>query len=111
MLVAWVLFPLVLLAVCLGCGLLVERVSGFQLSGGLLMSVGLILVIVASTLTTARDATAALTTPLVLVLAVGGYASSWRRVRVLRPGGWGLAVGLGVYAIAAAPVVLSGSAA
>jgi hypothetical protein len=110
MLVAWVLFPLVLLAVCLGCGLLVERIAGFQLSGGLLFSLGLIVVIVAATLTTARSGFAKLTTPVVIVLAVAGYASSWRRVRALRPRGWGLAVGVGVYAIAAAPVVLSGRA-
>src|SRR5437879_4360993 len=111
MLVAWVLFPLVLLAVCLGCGLLVERIAGLKLADGLLPSLGLILVIAFATLTTARASFAPITTAGVVVLAVAGFASSWRRARSLRPRGWGLAVGLATYAVAAAPVVLSGRAA
>ena len=110
MAVAWLLFPLMLLAVCLGCGLAVERAAGWQLAGSLLPSLGLTLVIVAATLTTEHDATASLTTPLVVVLALVGYAVSWRRLRELRPDCWALVVGLGVFAICAAPVVLSGNA-
>jgi hypothetical protein len=108
--VAWVLFPLVLLAVCYGCGLLVERVADWRLWGVLLPATGLALVIVVTTLTTTRGFSARLTTPLVVVLAAGGYAIGWRRLRALRPSYWALAVGLGVYAICAAPVVLSGNA-
>jgi hypothetical protein len=110
MVVAWVLFPLVMLAVCLGCGLAVERVAGWMLPGGLLLSVGLALVIVASTLTTGSASTASLTTPVVVLLALAGYVSSWRRLRALRPDGWAIAVGLGVFAVCAAPLVVSGNA-
>jgi hypothetical protein len=110
MIVAWLLFPLVLLAGCLGCGLLVERICGWQLPGGLLPSVGLALVIVAATLTTSNAHTAPLTTAVVVVLAVAGYATSWQRLRSLRPERWSLAVGLGVFAVCAAPVVASGNA-
>lgn len=110
MAVAWLLFPLMLLAVCLGCGLAVERAAGWQLAGPLLPSLGLSLVIVASALTTEHNATARLTTPLVVVLALVGYAVSWKRVRLLRPDYWALAVGLGVFAVCAAPMVLSGNA-
>jgi hypothetical protein len=109
--VAWVLFPLVLLAVCLGCGLAVERVAGWDLRGALLPSVGLALMIVATSLTTSRELTAPFSTAVVVVLAIVGYASSWGRLRSLRPDRWALGVGLGVFAVCAAPVVLSGSAA
>src|SRR5689334_7455444 len=111
MLVAWVLFPLVLLAVCAGCGLLVERIAGFSLSGRLLPSLGLALVIVVASLTTDSSSFARFTTAVVVALAVVGYASSWRRVRALRPDRWAVGLGLAIYLIAAAPVVLSGSAA
>ncbi len=110
MIVAWAVFPLVLVAVCLGCGLAVERLAGWRLPGALLVSVGLALVIVAATLMTYKDATAKFTTALIVVLAVAGYASSIGRVRKLRPERFALGVGLGVYAVCAAPVVLSGNA-
>jgi hypothetical protein len=110
MIVAWLLFPLVLLAVCLGCGLGVERVAGWQLPGGLLPSVGLALVIFAASLSTDWARTAPLTTAFVVALAVAGYVSSRERLRTLRPERWALAVGFGVFAVCAAPVVLSGNA-
>ena len=52
MVITWVLFPLVLLAACMGCGLAVEWVGGWRLPGGLLPAVGLALIIVVATLTT-----------------------------------------------------------
>ena len=111
MFVAWVLFPLVALLVFLGCGLLVERIAGVRFSAGVLVSLGLALVIVAATLTTDRSGTASLTTPLVVALALAGYATSLQRVRRLRVRAWALAAALGVYCVAAAPVVATGSAA
>lgn len=110
MVVAWVLFPLVFLAVCTGCGLAVERVGGWDLPGGLLPPIGLALIILVSSLTTMAAATAPLSPVVVVVLAIAGYAGSRQRLRLLRPDPWMLAVGLGVYAICAAPVVLSGNA-
>ena len=105
----WVLFPLVMLVICLGCGLVVERLAGWRLSGALLPAVGLALVIVLATLTTSRSDTAPFTTPVVIVFALTGYVSSWRRLRVLRPESWTLAVGLVIYIVCAAPLVLSGN--
>ena len=110
MAVAWVLFPLVLVAVCLGCGLAVDWASGRVVSGAMLLPVGLALVIVIATLATSRHATASLATPAVIVLAVAGYALSWPRLRRLRPEPWALGVGIGLFAICAAPLVLSGNA-
>jgi hypothetical protein len=105
----WVLFPLVMLVICLGCGLAVERVAGWRLSGALLPAVGLALVIVAATLTTSRSDTAPYTTPIVIAFAVAGYASSWRRLIVVRPETWTVAVGLVIYLVCAAPLILSGN--
>jgi hypothetical protein len=108
--VAWLLFPLVLLAVCVGCGLAVERIAGWELPGTLLPAVGLALVVVVASLTTTNVTTAPRTTAVIVVLALAGYASSWRRVRALRPEPLATAVGLGVFAVCAAPVVLTGNA-
>jgi hypothetical protein len=110
MILAWVLFPLVLLAVCLGCGLAVERVGGWRLPGTLIVSIGLALVIVLATLMTYRASTAPYTTAAVVLIALAGYLSSRDRLRALRPDRWALGVGLGVFAVLAAPVVLSGNA-
>jgi len=105
--VAWLLFPLVLLAACVGCGLALDWAAGWRLSGAILPSVGLTLIIVVASLTTSREFTAPLTTPTVVIAALAGYVISWRRVRRMRPDPWAVAVGLGVFAMCAAPVVLS----
>ncbi|MDX6674266.1 MAG: hypothetical protein QOH11_1684, partial [Solirubrobacteraceae bacterium] len=49
MVVAWLLFPVILLAVCVGSGLLVERLGGFRLPGALVPSVGFATVVVLGT--------------------------------------------------------------
>jgi len=110
MALAWVVFPLVLGAVCLGCGLLVERISGRPLPGALLPSVGLALVIVVAELATYGRATSGFATPLVVLLAIVGYALSWNRLRTWRPDAWVISAALAVFAVMAAPVVLSGHA-
>src|SRR4051794_16196016 len=110
MVVSWLLFPLVLLAVCFGCGLAVEWAGAWRLSPALLLPLGLALVIVVATLTTSRSETAPLTTPIVVALSLAGYALARRRLRLLRLDLWALGVGLGIYGICAAPVVLSGNA-
>lgn len=110
MIAAWLLFALVALAVWLGCGLAVEAASGWSLPGTIVVSVGLALAIFLASLTTSFQATAPLTTPLVLLVALAGYLLRRRRLGQLRPRGWPLAAALGVYCVCAAPVVLSGSA-
>jgi hypothetical protein len=108
LLVPWLLFPVVLVAVCLGCGLLVERAAGLTLPGVLLLPLGLALVIVEADLVTMRDATAQLATPLAVALAVAGYGLGLRRGR--RVDGWAIGAMVGVFAVYAAPIVLSGKA-
>jgi hypothetical protein len=109
MLLSWVVFPAVLTLVVLGCGLLVEKLSGFKVPGALLPVLGLALLIVAGDFATAFAATAQLATPLVLLLSLAGYGLSypWRGRRLDR---WALTSALGVFAVYAAPIVLSGSA-
>ena len=108
--VAWLLFPALALAVGTGCGLLLERAAGERMPGTLLPSVGLALVIVVATLATRRDLTAELASPAVLALAVAGWALGWRRLRGVRLDGWAVAAGAGLFAVLAAPVVLTGQA-
>src|SRR3954453_17360026 len=107
--ICWVLFPLLLLVLSLGCGLLVQRAAGVPVRGVLLVPVGLSTIVVASQVTTYWKATTFLATPLVIVLAVAGFALGWE----LRTANWELGAGaaaVGVFGTYAAPVVLSGSA-
>jgi hypothetical protein len=108
--VAWLLFPLVMLVVCLGCGLALQWASGGTLPGGLVLSLGLAVIMVLADLMTAHAATAPLATPLVLIVAVAGYALERSRLRALRPDRWQIAAGLGVFLVCAAPLVLTGNA-
>jgi hypothetical protein len=122
--VCWAVFPLALGAVALGCGLLVEVLAGSHLRGALVPVVGLAVIIVVGDFATMSSATARLTTPLVVVLAVCGYGLSLPRRgwRLDRPAmltgplggrgvdGWAVATAVAVYAVYAAPIVLSGSA-
>jgi hypothetical protein len=107
MLVAWVLYPLVLLALCAGLGLLVDALTGRRLPGALVPVVGLAAIVVVGQITTLADATAELTTPLLILLAGAGLAFSlpWRRGPV---DPLPAAVALGVFLAFGAPVILSG---
>lgn len=107
LLVPWLVFPVLLGLLALGCGLLLEQVGRLRLPGALLLPAGLAVIIVLGNLTTASDATAELTVPLVVALSVAGLcvAPPWRRAR-LEP--WLAAAAVVVFAIYAAPVVLSG---
>ncbi len=105
---AWIAFPAVLSAIALGCGLLLETAAGTTLPGPLLLPAGLAVAIVAGLITTLSSSTASLTTPAVLVLTVAGFVLSRRwRGRFDR---WAVAAALVVFAVYAAPIVLSGTA-
>jgi hypothetical protein len=108
--IAWVLFPLVLVVVSLGHGLLIESVAGIRLPDALLLPLGLAGIIVSSQLTTYADWTAFMTTPLVLVLGAAGLVLGAPRLRATSPPLWALAAAVGVFGVFAAPVVLSGHA-
>ena len=110
LLVPWLVFPIVLTLVTAGCGLFVERVSGVRLAGALLVPCGLAVIVVVAGLATMTDATARLATPAVLVLAAAGLLLAYRRRDPRRPDRWAVAAAVGVFAVFAAPIVLSGQA-
>src|SRR4051812_46029449 len=109
LLVCWLLFPLALTVIALGCGLLLEAASGLRLPTQLLPCAGLAVVVVAASFTTMVDATAELSVPVVAGLAVAGIFVSppWKGRELDR---WAVACAAGVFAVFAAPVLLSGSA-
>jgi hypothetical protein len=107
MIVSWLLFPVLLTALCLGCGLLLEVLLGRRLPGTLVAPAGFAVVVVVTALLTARGETAFLATPATVLLALAGAALTfpWAGRRLDR---WALLAALGIFAAYAAPVVLSG---
>jgi hypothetical protein len=105
---AWVVFPLVMSVLSLGLGLLAETIAGVRLRGTLLLPTGFAAMIVVSGLTTMASATAELTVPAVVALAVAGLLFGLRRPRTFDY--WPALSALAVFAVFAAPVVFSGSA-
>src|SRR5215472_12422303 len=107
-LLAWVVFPLVLLLLSVGGGLLVAEASGLKLPRALVPPLGLALLIAEADLVTMRGATAQLATPLAVALAIAGYGLGWRRL--LRARIWASICAVATFAFYAAPIVLSGQA-
>ena len=107
--IAWIVFPLLFAVLALGCGLLLEQVSGKRLPRALLAPAGFALILVIGNLATAHASTARLATPVVAAVAVAGLGLTfpWRK---RLPGRWAVAAAAGVFAVFAAPVVLSGEA-
>jgi hypothetical protein len=107
--VAWLVFPLVLGLLSLGCGLLLERAAGIRIPRELLLPLGFAVIVVVSLFLTTNSTTARLTTPVVVALAVAGLglAFPWRPAR---SAGWMTASAAATFAAFGAPVILSGSA-
>jgi len=87
---------------------LLELASGDRLPRPLVLPAGLTVVILAGQFATLTDATAELAGPLVVGLAAAGLLLSapWRA----RPDLWAYGAAVGVFAVFAAPIVLSGEA-
>jgi hypothetical protein len=103
---SWVLFPLVLAAVGLGWGSLVEWPGGRR-GGALTIPLGLAAAIVAASLLTQFSASAPAAVPVVGAIGGLGLLRAWRHARVPAPA---VAAAVGVLAIYGAPVILSGQA-
>jgi hypothetical protein len=104
----WLVFPAVLAALSLGCGLLLERLARTRLPFELLVPTGFA-AIVGVSLFALSSRTARLALPAVLALATVGLGATLRRSRS-RIDPWAVAAALGIFAAFAAPVVLSGDA-
>src|SRR4051794_13093031 len=112
---AWLLFPVVLVLLSLGTGLLLRRLSPV-LPAVLVLPVGFAGVIVVASLFTYLDATAELAAPALAVMAIAGLLLGRRGLRFDDPRRWtrdaipaAVAAVLPAGAIAA-PVVLTGRA-
>ena len=105
---AWLLLPALLAALSLGCGLLVDRLSTARVSGTLLLPLGLAVIVVLARACVAADATASLATPVVVAAALIGLVAGRERLRARHLDRWAAGVALAVFAVYAAPVVLSG---
>ena len=108
----WLLAPLVLMLLCTGVGLLVERAWGRRMPGTLLPAAGLAGTIVLAGPLVLLDATAELATPAVALAALAGFglATPWRDERLRAAWPWPLLVATGAFALFAAPSVLTGQA-
>ncbi|HEV7528621.1 MAG TPA: hypothetical protein VGO29_06970 [Solirubrobacteraceae bacterium] len=112
---AWVLFPLALLGVCTGAGLLVRRLSGGAVSGVLVLPVGFSLLVTLSTLGTSITWLAPATAALVVAIAVVGIVTECLiqrprpRVKLARGIPYPAIAAFVAFAAIAAPVVLTGT--
>jgi hypothetical protein len=110
--VTTLVYPVALAALCLGAGLLTDRLTGAFLPGALLVTVGAAALIAISQLTTYVHAIAPATPYLMAAVATAGFAVSAARVRSLarrmRERPWLLALSIAAYAAALAPVLLAG---
>src|SRR3954447_11525840 len=107
MILSWIVFPLILAVLGLGCGMLLERTTGWLLPGPLVIPMGVAVMIVVAGFTTATDATAELTVPVIVFLAVAGLAFSfpwWER----KPDPWALTAAGLVFLAFAIPTAASG---
>jgi hypothetical protein len=105
-------YPLLLAALCLGAGLLTDRLSGSFLPAPLLVAVGAAALIGVSQLSTYVHVLAASTPYLMAAVAIAGFALARARVRALvrrsREQPWPVLASVLAYLIALAPVLLAG---
>jgi hypothetical protein len=111
-LVSWVLAPLLILVVSLGCGLLVHWASGRTLPKLYLLPIGFAVLMVVSAFSTQWSATAKFAGFAMVVVAMAGLALGWRALLGARPPRellWPAAAAFAGFAVVAAPMVLAGS--
>jgi hypothetical protein len=105
MILSWVLFPLVLAAVGLGWGALVEWVAGERELGALTIPIGLAAAIVVAAIFTAFSFSAQAAAPVVAAGAIAGLLRAFRRTAIPTAA---IVAAVGVLLVYGAPVILSG---
>jgi hypothetical protein len=108
-LLCWLIAPAGLLLAVVGLSLLVERGTGLALPWTLRPALGMAVAIVLVQLGTATEATAKLTLPAILVLAILGLYLG-RRLPPRRPSGIEIGVAVAVFTLFALPFVVIGEA-
>lgn len=109
LLLCWLIAPAGLLLVVVGLSLLIERLSGLALPWTVRPALGLAVAIVVAQLGTATDATAELTLPAILLLAILGLIVG-RDIPQRRPGGAEATLAATVFLLYAAPFLIVGEA-
>jgi hypothetical protein len=104
---SWVFFPLVLVAIGLGWGALVQWAAGEPDLGPLTIPIGLATALVIAGLITAFSPIASLAAPFTAVFAIAGIAYVWGRAKL---GSAPALAAVGVLLVYGAPVILSGQA-
>jgi hypothetical protein len=107
--VCWLVFPLLLAALCLGCGLAVASCSRTRIQPTLLVPIGFAALVVIGLFTTLTPQSARLTVPVVLAVAALGLAGWVPRSRPTVDV-WAVGSAVAVFVVFAAPIVLSGDA-
>ncbi len=107
-LVAVLATPLAMWAICLGCGLAVERLLRVRLSNALLLPLGLCVALVLIMPGYALGAGDALAVALLAAVTVAGLVFAQGGLRARVNPGWAGAAGLAAYAIYMAPVIAYG---
>jgi hypothetical protein len=110
MLVSWIAFPLLLGVLSLGWGALLARLARTTIPGALLVPAGLASIVVVAQFATLSDTTAELASPVVVGGAIAGLALLWLSGARPQPDAWAVLAAVAVFAVFAAPVVLSGQA-
>jgi hypothetical protein len=107
LILAWVAFPLLLVALGAGWGTLVQRGSGSAVDGVLLVPLGWAAVIIVTLVLTEWSVTAPAALWVVLAGAVAGLVLAWPWHR---PARWPVIAALGIVFVYGAPVLLTGHA-
>lgn len=109
LLLCWLIAPAGMLLATIGLSLLVERLTGFVLPWTVRPALGLAVAIVIAQFGTASDATAELTLPATLLLALVGLVVG-RRLPERRPGRAEIGVAVAVFLLYASPFLIIGEA-
>ena len=102
----WLVFPLLLAAICLGAGLAIARCSRTAIQPALVLPVGFAAVVVVGLFTTLTPRTAALTLPAVLVVSALGLTAFLPR-GLPRIDPWAAGSAMVVFLVFGAPVLLA----
>src|SRR5687768_5394836 len=109
LLVPWLVFPLVLGLLCLGCGTIVARLANVRLGLELTLPLGFAAIVVVAGFAIWIPGGARFATPVIAGLAATGLILAWpSRRSLVRTSGWALCSALAVLIVYGAPTLLSG---
>jgi hypothetical protein len=111
LLVPWLVFPIVLGLICLGCGTIVARLANVRLGPELPLPLGFAAIVVVSGFAIWIPGGARFATPVTAALGATGLILAWPfRRSLLKSSAWALCSALAVLIAYGAPTLLSGEA-